>query len=70
MGRQREVTFSTSQHKIKGLLDLIHMDVWGLSPTTFIRCAKYYVMIIDDFSRRIWVYFLKKISEIFQNFKK
>ena len=30
MDRQRKVAFSTSQHKTKGLLDLIHTDVWGL----------------------------------------
>ena len=29
MGRQRRVAFSTSQHKIKSLLDLIHTDVCG-----------------------------------------
>jgi len=27
MGRQRRVAFFTSQHKIRGLLDLIHADV-------------------------------------------
>jgi len=27
MGRQRRVAFSTSQHKIKGLLDITHTDV-------------------------------------------
>ena len=30
MGRQCRVAFSTSQHMAKGLLDLIHTDVWGL----------------------------------------
>ena len=29
MSRQRRVVFSTSQHKTKGLLDLIHTNVWG-----------------------------------------
>ena len=29
MGRQRRVVFSTSQHKTKSLLDLIHTNVWG-----------------------------------------
>jgi len=32
MDRQRRVAFSTSQHIIKGLLDLIYTDVWGPSP--------------------------------------
>ena len=30
--RQRKVGFSTSQYKVKGLLDLIHTNVWGPSP--------------------------------------
>ena len=29
MGRQRRVAFFTFQYKTKGLLDLIHTDVWG-----------------------------------------
>jgi len=69
MGRQRRVVFSTSQHKTKGLLDLIYTDVWGPSPATSIESARYYVTFIDDFSRRVWVYFLKQKSEVFQKFK-
>ena len=69
MGRQRRVAFSTSQHKIKGLLDLTHTDVWGPSPEASIGGARYYVTFIDDFSRKIWVYFLKQISKVFQKFK-
>jgi len=69
MGRQRRIAFSTSQHKTKGLLDLIHMDVWGPSPVASIGGARYYVIFIDDFSRKVWVYFLKQKSEVFQKFK-
>jgi len=29
MDRQHRAAFSTSQKKLKGLLDLIHTDVWG-----------------------------------------
>jgi len=69
MGRQCKVAFSISQHKIKGLLDLIHTDVWGPSPEASIGDARYYVTFIDDFSKRVWVYFLKQKSEVFQKFK-
>jgi len=68
MGRQRKVAFSTSQHKTKGLVDLIYTDVWGPSPVASIGSARYYVMFIDDFSRRVWVYLLKQKSEVFQMF--
>ena len=37
IGRRDRVAFSTSQHKTKGLLDLIHTDVWGSSPIASIR---------------------------------
>ena len=32
IGRQSRVAFTTSVHKTKGLLDLVHTDVWGPSP--------------------------------------
>ena len=59
IGRQRRVTFSISQHKKRGLLDLMHTDVWGHSPVASVRGAKYYATFIDDFSRKVWVFFLK-----------
>jgi len=30
MDKQRKAAFSTSQHKTKGLLNLIHTNVWDL----------------------------------------
>jgi len=69
MGRQCRVAFSTSQHKTKGLLDLIHTDMWGPSLVASIGGIRYYVTFIDDFSRKIWVYFLKQKSKVFQKFK-
>ena len=68
LSRQRRVACFTSQHKTKGLARL-RTDVWGPLPVAFIRGAKYYVVFIDDFFRRVWVYFLKKKSEVFQKFK-
>ena len=53
MGRQHKVSLSTSQHKIKGLLDLIHTDVWGSSLVASIGGARYYVTFIDEFFRRV-----------------
>ena len=53
MDIQRGVPFSTSQHKIKGLLDLIHTNMWGPSTVAFIASVKYYITFIDDFFRRV-----------------
>jgi len=69
MSRRHRVAFSTSQHKIKNLLDLIHTDVWGSLPVASIGGARYYITFIDDFIRRVWVHFLKQKLKVFQKFK-
>ena len=38
--------------------------------TTSIRGCNYYVSFIDDHTRKVWVYFMKKQSEVFNHFKK
>ena len=48
-----------------GPLQLVHSDLCGpLSSPSFSGC-KYFLTFIDDFSRRIWVYFLKLKSDFF-----
>ena len=43
--------------------------VWGPSPTTSYGGSSYFVSFIDDFSRKVWVYILKKKSDVFTVFK-
>ena len=50
------------------MLDLIHSNVWE-SPEMSLGGAKYVVSFIDDYSRRLWVYPIKKKSDVFQIFK-
>jgi hypothetical protein len=51
-----------------GPLQLVHSDLSGpLSSPSFSGC-KYFLTFIDDFSKRIWVYFLKLKSEVFDKF--
>ncbi|KAH9740957.1 hypothetical protein KPL70_002426 [Citrus sinensis] len=52
----------------KCILDLIHSDVWE-SPDISMGGAKYMVTFIDDYSRRCWVYPIKKKSDVFLVFK-
>lgn len=64
-GKQGRVKFSTAVHTTKGTVDYIHSDLWGPSPVTSKGGSQYLLTLIDDYSRKVWVYFLKHKSEVF-----
>ncbi|KAH9727082.1 Integrase catalytic domain-containing protein [Citrus sinensis] len=66
--KQHRLKFSRSIARSTCILDLIHSDVWE-SPDISMRDAKYMVTFIDDYSRRCWVYPIKKKSDVFPVFK-
>ncbi|KAH9789507.1 Integrase catalytic domain-containing protein [Citrus sinensis] len=66
--KQHRLKFSRSIARSKCILDLIHSDVWE-SPDISMGGAKYMVTFIDDYSRRCWVYPIKKKSDVFPMFK-
>ena len=43
--------------------------MFGPVPIPSLGKFVYYVSFIDDFSRNIWIYFLRKKSEVFAKFK-
>ena len=49
-------------------LKLVHSDVWGPTPVTFVLSYKYYVIFVDDFTRFTWLFLLKHKSEVFTVF--
>ena len=51
-------------------LKLVHTDLWGPSPVASLGGSRYYITFIDDSSRKVWVYFLKNKSNVFETFKK
>lgn len=58
-----------SMWRAKEVLELIHSDICGpISPTTTTG-KRYILCLIDDYSRKAWVYFLKEKSEAFNQFK-
>ncbi|GJY69877.1 retrovirus-related pol polyprotein from transposon TNT 1-94 [Tanacetum coccineum] len=51
-------------------LELLHMDLCGLMRVATINGKKYILVIIDDYSRFTWVYFLQKKDETLETIKK
>ena len=51
-------------------LELLHLDMFGLTRTTSICGKKYGLIIVDDYSRWTWVIFLSQQEESFSVFFK
>lgn len=66
--KQHRLAFGRSVARSKHILDLIHSDVWESSELS-LGGARYLVSFIDDYSRRCWVYPIKKKSDVFSIFK-
>ena len=67
-GNNIKKTLHSSDKKTKGLLDIIHSDVYGPMSSNSLSGYVYYVSFIDDFSRNTWIYFLKSKNEVFSKF--
>jgi len=68
-GKQSQVRFPFGATRVKGILQLIHSDVFVPVPVPSLGGSLYYISFIDDFSSNTWLYFLKKKSEVFSKFK-
>ena len=58
-GKNIKNPFPKSDTKSERILELIHSNVCGPMPSTYLSGYVYYVTFIDDYSRKNWVYFLK-----------
>ena len=69
LGKNMKKSFSSSHTRSKGILDLVHSDVCGPMSSPSLSGYLYYVLLIDDFSCKDWIYFMKYKSETFRKFQ-
>ena len=67
-GKHRRLSFNNSTHKSKGILDYVHSYLWRPSRKPSTGCSCHMLTIIDDYSHKVWPYFLKHKSKIFSAF--
>ena len=70
LGKSHKVKFNTGVHTTKAILDYVHSDLWGPSRVLSLGGARYFLSLIDDYSRRVWVYILKNKNDAFEAFVK
>ena len=63
------MSFGPAKHVTKEKLDYVHSDLWG-SPNvsrSLVHC-QYFISFTDDWSPKVWIYFLKTKDEAFDKF--
>ena len=68
-GRQVQIPHKRASNQKLQLLELVHTDVCEM-PTVSLGGAKYILSFIDDATRKVWVYTLKRKSDTFTTFTK
>lgn len=63
------VSFGIAEHKSKDVLEYVRTNVLGSAPCLSFEGARYFVSFVDDFSRKVWVYFMKSKNETFNRFQ-
>ncbi|KAE8734204.1 PLAC8 family protein [Hibiscus syriacus] len=68
-GKAHQLSYDESKFKEKEPLELVHSDVFGPVKQQSISGMRYMVTFIDDFSKYVWVFFMKEKSDTFSKFK-
>ena len=63
LAKQRRLLFSTSSISSVRPFELIHCDIWGPYRIASLSGAKYFLTIVDDYSRFTWFFFMQHKSE-------
>jgi hypothetical protein len=69
LGKNVKKPFSSSNNRSKEILDLTDLDVCGPMLVKSLGGSLYYVIFIDYYSRKTWLYLLKTKDEVFNKFQ-
>ena len=68
-GKQTQTPHKSKGHRREQRLALVHSDLCGPMPSLSLGGAAYFCTFIDDYSRKVWFYFLKNKNEVLSVFK-
>ena len=66
-GKMHRLSFQKTAWRARAPLELVHSDICE-SRTPSLNGSKYFLLFVDDYTRMMWVYFLKQKSEAFISF--
>ncbi|GJR38914.1 ribonuclease H-like domain-containing protein [Tanacetum coccineum] len=67
LGKHVKLPFYSSESTVASIFEIVHSDLWT-SPIPSESGIKYYAIFLDHFSHFVWVYPLRKKSDMFDAF--
>lgn len=67
-GKHHRAPFKRSSKRAESEFEYAHADLWGPAPVATLGGKKYFLSIVDDFSRKTWVFLLRNKSDAFDKF--
>ncbi|GJZ27756.1 ribonuclease H-like domain-containing protein [Tanacetum coccineum] len=64
IAKQTREPFPLSDHKSLSVGDLVHLDLWGPYMVVSRDGYKYFLTVVDDYSKAVWVYLIKSKDEV------
>eukprot|EP00253_Pinus_taeda_P007531 PITA_07531 len=68
LGKFVKATYHEKDIRATTILERIHTDVCGPFSVASIAKHRYYVIFVDDFSRKCWIFFMQKKSKTYSKF--
>jgi hypothetical protein len=69
LGKNTKKSYPHSNRKSNDILDITHFDLCGPMIAPSMNGCLYYIIFIDDCSRKTWIYFLNTKDESFSKFQ-
>jgi transposase InsO family protein len=68
-GTKTNTKFKTKEYSTRKPLEIVHIDLVVPKITKGLKGEKYFMLLVDDYTRMTAMCFLRKKSEAFENFK-
>ena len=68
-GKLKKIEFKSKEYFTTRPLEIMHNDLVGPTRTKGLKGEKYFMLLVDDYTRMIVVCFLRNKSEAFEKFK-
>ena len=64
LAKQKRFPFVDSNTETVSAFDIVHMHIWGPLSISSIHGHRYFLTVVDDYSKVVWIYLMKHKSDV------